>query len=110
MHLGLNFGSGLPFGLPVNNIIYRNTYTYESYKRVDVGLSAQLWNKDWLYKKPKHPLRFTRNTWVSLEVFNLMDISNEASKTWLKTIYNTQLAVPNYLTGRRINLKVRMEF
>jgi hypothetical protein len=110
MHLGLTFGSGLPFGLPNNNIVYRNTYTYESYKRVDIGFSYQIWNRDWLAKKPNHPLRFTRNTWASLEVFNMMDISNEASKTWLKTIYNTQLAVPNYLTSRRINLKIRMEF
>lgn len=47
---------------------------------------------------------------MSFEVFNLMKVSNEASNTWIKTIYNTQYAIPNYLTGRRLNLRFRMDF
>jgi hypothetical protein len=69
-----------------------------------------MWDKSWLERKPHHPLRFTRNTWASLEIFNLMEVSNEASKTWLKSIYGQQYAIPNYLTSRRINLRLRMDF
>jgi hypothetical protein len=110
MHLNTTIGTGLPFGFPGNNEVYRNTYRLKPYHRVDLGFSFLLWNQDWLARKPHHFLRFTRNTWMSLEVFNLMKVSNEASKTWVRTIYNTQFAIPNYLSSRRINLRVRMDF
>jgi CarboxypepD_reg-like domain/TonB-dependent Receptor Plug Domain len=110
MHLNTTIGTGLPFGFPGNNEVYRNTYHLRPYHRVDLGFSFLLWNQDWLARKPRHILRFTRNTWMSLEVFNLMKVSNEASKTWIRTIYNTQFAIPNYLSSRRINLRVRMDF
>ena len=42
--------------------------------------------------------------------FNLMDVQNEASRTWIKTIFNQQYAIPNHLTSRRINLRWRAEF
>lgn len=110
MHLNTTIGTGLPFGFPSNNEIYRNTYRLKPYHRVDLGFSVLLWDKDWAGRKPHHFLRFTKNTWLSLEVFNLMQVANEASKTWIKTIYNTQFAMPNYLSSRRLNLRVRMDF
>ena len=110
MHLNTTIGTGLPFGFPGNNEIYRNTYRLKPYHRVDLGFSVLLWDKAWAGRKPHHFLRFSRNTWLSLEVFNLMQVANEASKTWVKTIYNTQFAIPNYLSSRRLNLRVRMDF
>ena len=110
MHLNTTIGTGLPFGFPGNNEVYRNTYRFKPYHRVDLGFSVLLWDRGWEGRKPHHFLRFTRNTWFSLEVFNLMQVPNEASKTWIKTIYNTQFAIPNYLSSRRINLRVRMDF
>ncbi|MEL6863444.1 MAG: hypothetical protein AAFP19_03450 [Bacteroidota bacterium] len=59
---------------------------------------------------PNHPLRFSRSTWLSLEVFNLLQVANAASNTWIKTITNVQYAIPNFLTSRRINLRLRMDF
>jgi CarboxypepD_reg-like domain/TonB-dependent Receptor Plug Domain len=110
MHLNLNVGTGLPFGFPGNNVEYRNSYRLKPYHRVDLGFSLLLWDKSWEDRKPNHILRFTRNTWVSLEVLNMMGVFNEASKSWIKTIYNTQYAIPNYLSSRRLNLRVRMDF
>jgi hypothetical protein len=110
MHLNLTVGSGLPFGIPDKNIKYRNTYRFKPYHRVDIGFGFQLWKSEWLARHPHHILRFTRNTWASLEVFNLLQVSNEASNLWIKTITNTQYAIPNYLTGRRINFRIRMDF
>ncbi len=110
MHLNMTIGTGLPFGFPGNNIEYRNSYHLKPYHRVDLGFSILLFDDSWRSRKPHHLLRFTRQTWASLEIFNLMAVANEASKTWIKTIYNTQFAIPNYLTSRRINLRVKMDF
>lgn len=110
VHLNLSLGSGLPFGLSGRNREYRNTYRYATYRRLDIGFSAQLWDKNWKHKRPHNPFRFARNTWLSLEIFNLLGIQNVASNTWIKTITNAQYAVPNELTSRRINLKFKVEF
>ncbi|NNE28091.1 MAG: TonB-dependent receptor [Saprospiraceae bacterium] len=110
VHVNLNIGTGLPFGLRGNNDVHRNTYRFSAYHRVDIGFSLALWERAWKKRKPNHPLRFSRASWASLEVYNLMKVQNVASNTWIKTIYNTQYAIPNYLTSRRINLRLRMDF
>ncbi len=110
MHLNFTVGSGLPFGIPNNNIVFRNTYRYNPYHRVDIGFSYLLFDKSMLERRPNHLLRFTRSSWVSVEVFNLMNVYNQASKTWIKTIFRQQYAVPNYLTLRRINVRLKVDF
>ncbi len=110
MHLNLSVGGGLPFGLRGNNQVYRNTYRFSPYNRVDMGFSYLMWNEKMRLKKPQSVFRNLENVWLSLEVFNLMDVANEASNTWIKTIINTQYAIPNYLTSRRINLRCRVDF
>jgi hypothetical protein len=94
MHLNFTVGSGLPFGLKDNNVVFRNTYRFNPYHRVDIGFS-------YLFKE---------SAWFSLEVFNLMQVQNQAGNTWIKTVFQQQYAIPNYLTSRRINLRLRVDF
>ncbi len=110
MHLSLFVGTGLPYGLKDNNTVYRNTYRFKPYHRVDIGFSLKIWDEIRKSKRPKSLLRGTKASWLSLEIFNLMQVSNEASRTWIKTIFAQQFAIPNYLTGRRVNLRWRVEF
>ncbi len=110
VHLNLSIGTGLAYGFPDDNVVYRNTYRYTAYRRFDIGFSILLWDESWRDEKPNHYLSFCRNSWVSLEVFNLPDIRNEASKTWIRAIDNSQYAISNYLTGRRLNIRWRFEF
>lgn len=110
VHFNLAVGTGLPFGLKDNNTVYRNTYRYNPYHRVDIGFSLLLWDKKWKERKPHHILRFSDNTWVTMEVFNILNVLNTASNTWIKTVFNTQYAIPNRLTSRRIDLKFRIDF
>lgn len=110
MNLSFTLGTGLPYGLLGDNRVYRNTYRFKPYHRVDIGFSLKIWDEIRKAKRPKHPLRFTKASWLSLEIFNLMEVQNEASRTWIKTIFEQQFAIPNYLTGRRINLRWRVEF
>ena len=110
MNLNLSIGTGLPFGLKDNNRIYRNTYRFKPYHRADIGFAYQMYGGGKKVKRENHPLRFTESAWLSLEVFNLLDTRNEASRTWIKTVFRQQYAIPNYLTSRRLNLRLRFDF
>ena len=106
----MSYASGLPFGLQGNNIVFRNTYKFKPYVRADLGFLYLLWDESRKSKKPKHIMRFTKQTWISLEVFNLMNVQNVSSNTWIKSIGLSQYAVPNFLTSRRVNLRFRIDF
>lgn len=110
MHMNTTIASGLPYGFKGDNIIYRNAYRFKPYHRVDIGFSYQLWDNKLKVDKPRHFLRFAKSAWISAEVFNLLKIKNEASVSWIKSVYNYQFAIPNYLSSRRINLKIRVDF
>jgi hypothetical protein len=129
VNLALTVGAGMPFGIPRDNVVARNLYRYPAYHRIDIGFSFGLWNRDKYvkkhfaeegkvsmpnayeeYRKRKHVLKHLNNIWLSAEVFNLMATANVASNTWIKDFTNTSYAIPNYLTSRRINVRLRVEF
>jgi len=43
-------------------------------------------------------------------VFNLLDINNVIAYSWVKDLNNNRYGVPEYLTGRRLNLRWYMSF
>jgi hypothetical protein len=109
-HVVLNIGTGLPFGFPEDNLINRNSYRLRNYHRVDIGFSMLLWNVKMIEKASKNPFRFSDNAWLSLEIFNLMGVANESGKTWIKTYTGRNYAIPNFLTSRRVNLRIKCDF
>ena len=109
VHLNFSVGTGLPFGPRLDNLEFRNFFRLKPYHRIDIGFGFQLWKEEWKSKKPHHPLKFTRSTWLSIEAFNLLAISNQASVNWIKTLTNEEYALPNNLTGRRINLRIKVD-
>ena len=110
VNLNFSFGSGLPYGRKDDNIEFRNSFRFNTYRRVDIGFSYQIWNEAMRANKPNHPFRSTNNAWVSLEVFNILGVENTAANTWIKSITNNQFAIPNRLTSRRVNLRFRVDF
>ncbi|MTB51573.1 TonB-dependent receptor [Lewinella sp. W8] len=109
-HVNLTVGGGLPFGIQGDNRIFRNTLRFDTYHRIDIGFSFRLYDRQKSRRANTHFLKFTRSTFLSLEVFNLMQVANQAGNTWVRTILDQQYAVPNRLTGRRINLRLKMDF
>jgi len=105
VHLSLFYGSGLPFG-PPRSPRYMATYRMSPYRRVDIGFSKDL--IPWLRRSTQQ--KFIKDFWIGLEIFNLFDISNTISYYWVSDVENRQYAVPNYLTGRRLNLSLNMDF
>ncbi|MBU0490089.1 MAG: TonB-dependent receptor [Bacteroidetes bacterium] len=108
MHLNLVYGTSLPFG-PPSFERHKDTLRIPSYRRVDIGFSAQLLSED--KKLPeKNPLRFFKTIWLSLEVFNLLQVNNTISYLWVKDVTDRQYAIPNYLTPRQLNAKIVFNF
>nr|WP_319398630.1 carboxypeptidase-like regulatory domain-containing protein [uncultured Carboxylicivirga sp.] len=105
VHLNVLFGTGLPFGPPQSER-YKAINRMPSYRRVDIGFSKDLMN---IYHNMTRS-KAIKNAFLSLEIFNLFNIDNTISYTWVNDVYNRQYAVPNYLTSRRINLKLAVEF
>ena len=101
------FNDGLPFG-PPNNIEYRTAFRTPAYRRVDIGASRMLVNgKDKMMDKSW--LKHVKNIWLNVEVFNLLDFQNVNSYYWVTDVSNQKLAVPNYLTGRQLNLRIMVD-
>lgn len=106
VHLNLVIGTGLPYGEP--NARYKQTRTLPSYRRVDIGFSKQLIDEKTKFKA-KNPLRHIKSMWISLNVFNLLDISNTISYIWITDVTGTVYGVPNYLTQRQLNFNLNVK-
>lgn len=110
MFLSLHYGTGLPFGPPGPDR-YKDVLRTTSYKRVDIGFSKQLLGEDVKRKPQSNFLKKFESAWISLEVFNLLQISNVSGYLWVTDVTQArQYAVPNYLTGRQLNLRLSARF
>ncbi|HOL30178.1 MAG TPA: TonB-dependent receptor [Paludibacteraceae bacterium] len=108
LQLKLIWSDGLPFGAPRNEQ-FRSAFRMPPYRRVDIGGSRLLVNgsDEWMNKSW---LGHVKNIWINVEVFNLLDFKNVNSYYWVTDIYQHQVAVPNYLTGRQLNLRLLVDF
>ena len=101
MTLRLAYADGLPFG-PPHSGIERMQFRAPAYKRADIGLS-------YLLARGKENGSWYRNLWLAADCLNLFGISNVNSYYWVTDVTNNQFAVPNYLTGRRFNVRFTIE-
>nr|NQU94106.1 TonB-dependent receptor [Bacteroidota bacterium] len=108
MHLAFYYGSSLPFGPPKSQR-YQQTLRMPSYRRVDIGFSKQIIGNHTSIN-PKNPLHYLKSMWISLEVFNLLQVNNTISYIWVTDVSGRQYAVPNYLTPRQLNVKLVVQF
>jgi hypothetical protein len=113
VHLNAFYGTGLPLSSP-NEEQYYTRLRMKPYRRVDIGFSKVI-KRETDMLGPKNPLRFFESIWISGEIFNLLGINNEASYLWIRTISDQQgvpgqFGVPNYLTGRRFNFRLSLNF
>ena len=108
VHMGMFYGSGLPFGPPTYER-EKDTLRMPPYRRVDIGFSKQLIGQETSFDH-NNPLRHIDSMWITAEIFNLLQINNTISYMWIKDVQNRQYAVPNYLTSRLINIKLVTRF
>ena len=104
-HIKMQFAEGQPFYAPRNNQAWGRMPTY---KRIDLGatytfnaLTAKFMRKP----SAKHVKQWA----IQFEVFNIVGWRNVNSYFWVADAYGNQWASPNYLTGRRYNLKITVD-
>ena len=108
-YLNLVYNSGVPGGSPS----YSNPYQFQSrlgaYKRADLGISYIFVDKN--KKATSNWLGNFKELTAGLELFNLFDIQNSITNTWVRDVYSkTMYGIPNYMTGRVLNFKIGMQF
>ena len=104
MTLRLAIADGLPFGAPHSGLEHQD-FRAPAYKRADIGMSYCL------YKRGSHGSSKSaiKNAWIGIDCLNLFGINNVNSYYWVTDVTNQQYAVPNYLTGRQINVKLSLK-
>lgn len=108
-YLNLVYNSGVPGGAPA----YADPYNFQNrlrdYKRADLGVSYVFADAN-----KQHPTGFLskfKELTAGLELFNMFDIQNAITNTWVRDVYSkTQFGIPNFMTGRVLNFKVAMKF
>ena len=108
MNLRAAYANGLPFG-PPHSGRERLIFRAPAYRRIDIGMSYRVLNNE------EHTItygwqRHFRNIWLGLDAFNLLGIKNVNSYYWITDTENHRYAVPNYLTGLRLNARLLVEF
>lgn len=105
----LVYASGLPNGAP----IYANPYKFQSelpdYKRVDIGLTKIFKSRE--VDSNAKIFSYFKSFSLGLDIFNVFNIKNTVSNHWIRDVNTNRIyGVPNRLTGRFYNLKLRMSF
>jgi hypothetical protein len=106
MYLNLVYNTGLPGGSPS----YADPYDYQlrlrDYRRADVGFSYVLTENNAI-RPDGHWLKRFKDLSIGMEIFNLFDIQNAITNTWVRDVYSkTQYAIPNFMTTRVLNVKL----
>lgn len=106
-HLKMIWSDGMPFASP-RNLASQKMLRMTDYRRIDLGAAYAFNAKTAKFMRApsaKHIAEWA----VQFEVFNLVDWRNVNSYFWVSDAYGNQWASPNYLTGRRYNLKITVD-
>jgi hypothetical protein len=107
VHLNLVFGTGLPYG-PPNYERYPDTLRTGLYRRVDIGFSKQFLGAEG--QKKDGWAKNIESLWLTVEVFNLLNINNTIDHQWIQDAAGRYYAIPEFLSPRRLNIKLMAWF
>ena len=104
-HLKMLFAEGQPYYAPRNSQAWGRM---PMYKRIDLG-ATYIFNAQTAKFMRAASAKHVKQWAIQFEVFNLVGWKNVNSYFWVADAYNNQWASPNYLTGRRYNLKITVD-
>lgn len=105
VHLNMVYGSRLPIGQP-DVSFYSDRFSLPSYKRIDIGFSKDFLDFETNTSKKSWFDKYFAALEAYVEVFNLLNMNNTASYLWLRDVNNAQYGIPNYGTGRQLNIRL----
>lgn len=109
LYINLVYNTGVPGGSPNNADPYNFQNRLRDYRRADLGISYIFVDNQNQHRKGHWLSRF-KNFNVGFEIFNLFNNQNSITNTWVRDVETqNQFAVPNFLTSRILNLKLRMK-
>ncbi|WP_224484788.1 TonB-dependent receptor [Robertkochia aurantiaca] len=110
LYLNGVYNTGLPGGSPSYADPYDFQFRLPDYKRVDLGISY-VFTDNMQPRPPGHWLHKFDELSVGFDIFNIFDIRNAITNTWVRDVYTKrQYAIPNYMTERVFNLKMSARF
>ena len=104
-HLKMQFSDGQPFYLPHNS---QQWGRMPMYKRIDLG-ATYVFNEKTAKFMRRPGARHIKQWAIQFEVFNLVGWRNVNSYFYLDDADGHSWRSPNYLTGRRYNLKITFD-
>ena len=104
-HLKMQFSEGQPFYAPRNSQVWGRM---PMYKRIDIG-ATYVFNAQTAKFMRTESAKHVKQWSIQFEVFNLVGWNNVNSYFWVSDAYGNEWASPNYLTGRRYNLKITVD-
>ena len=109
VYLNLVFNTGLPGGSPAYADPYQFQERLRDYRRADLGISYVFVDDNKQYTNGW--LANFKELTAGIELFNMFDIQNAITNTWVRDVYSkTQFGIPNFMTGRVLNIKIKMRF
>ena len=106
-HFKTIFADGQPFAAP-NSIASQKSFRTSPYKRIDLGATYVFDRKTAAFMRQPSANHIAQ--WaIQFEVFNIVGWNNVNSYFWISDALGNQWASPNYLTGRRFNLKLTID-
>lgn len=103
------WSQGLPVSAPYKG--YETGYfRTPDYKRIDIGFSWLVLGEDFAIRDRNSFCKAFKNIWLGLDAFNIFDMQNTNTYYWITDVNNQHHAVPNYLTGRQLNVRLLAEF
>lgn len=108
VHLNIVYGTPLPYG-PPDYDRGRDTLRMPAYRRVDIGFSKLLIGEGSNWGKQGFGRHF-KSLWINAEVFNLLQVNNTISYLWVLDTEGFLQNIPNYLTGRLLNIRLVAAF
>ncbi|CAL2081421.1 Outer membrane receptor proteins, mostly Fe transport [Tenacibaculum sp. 190524A02b] len=107
-YLNIVYNTGLPGGAPAYADVYSYQNRLDDYKRADLGVSYVL--ADANKQNSTNFLRHFKEFTIGVELFNVFDIRNSITNTWVRDAYSkAQYGIPNYMTGRVLNVTAKMK-
>ncbi|TCI85466.1 TonB-dependent receptor [Tenacibaculum sp. M341] len=108
-YLNLVYNSGVPGGAPAYADVYNFQNRLRDYRRADIGVSYVFVDAN--KKATSNFLGNFEELTAGLELFNMFDIQNSITNTWVRDIFSRQqIGIPNFMTGRVLNVKLKMKF